>query len=170
MMKSIFFSTTEVICIQAVKNFSKLIDTGWYGSFFGSFLVVSHWICYLISRRDCDAYFNRCNAIRLTEWLELKQNPNNLFVVPFIDQVESHIFFYFAMLWWSSPLACLLNEFNDKLILKCSRTKIKRRVSIGWSFSRPTIKILIILSLTINFIALQYKFTFLQSIRLILYG
>ena len=41
---------------------------------------------------------------------------------------------------------------------------------MGWSLSRPTVKILFILSLTINFIALQYKFAFLQSIFLTLYG
>ena len=88
-----FFCHRSDLYTCSEEFFKTHIDTWWYGSFFGSFLVVSHWNYYLISRRDCDAYFNRCNAIRLTEWLELKQNPNNLFLVSFIDQVESHIAF-----------------------------------------------------------------------------
>lgn len=143
--------------------FKTHISVGWYGSFFSSFLVVGDWNCYLISGRDCDAYFDRC---RVTEWPELKQKPKKLVPIAInwsrtLSQIL--LFLYFPILWWSPPLACWPNELNDWLILKYSRTRIRMKVSMGWWFSRLMVKIVFILWLTVNFFALQVKFAFLRS-------
>ena len=135
----VFFYHRNDLCLSSREFFKTPPDTGWYGSLFGNFLVVSYWNGYLISRREFDANFDRCKAIMLTEWLQLKKKPKNLFWVPYIDHVESKS--YFRLLCYTDDLhPSRQNELNDWLVLKYSRTKIKRRVPMGPWVSRLTVK------------------------------
>lgn len=117
----------------------------WYGSFLGNFLVVCYWNCCLISTRDCDTNFVRCKAIRLTEWLELKQNQKKLFLsaINWSRWFKVFLFVYFAILMVSILHDLWTEWLTDPKILQ-------NYGSMVFTANDETV----------NFFPLQLKFTF----------